>query len=375
MKKSQLIFIIAAALLLTSCGATAAETTTEQGNETTTAAVTTETTSDITISEPQPIGDYVLPLAPMYDTPAEENGLYETHVYFYGKVKEVGTDGGQRYAVISYDDTDWLVAVGDDTCMTEGELDKLSGKEIVVFGEYLGFSEKKKMPGIYADGYITDRFCPSGKTAMQYILDNASAFIDDESSKTEQTTAVTTTSAPETTSPVTTTTTSTTTTAATTTKKATEADIIDSSASGPNLGEANALKKALSYLKFTAFSYTGLIEQLEYEGYTTAEATYAVDNCGASWKEQALDKALSYLDFAAFSYTGLIEQLEYEGFTSSEATYGADNCGADWNEQAAKKAASYLSFMSLSRSGLIEQLEYEGFTHSQAVYGAEQNGY
>ena len=91
--------------------------------------------------------------------------------------------------------------------------------------------------------------------------------------------------------------------------------------------------------------------------------------------KNALTKAKSYLDFMAFSYSGLIDQLEFEGFSSSEAKYGADNCGADWNEQAAKKAASYLDFMSFSRSGLIEQLEFEGFTHSQAVYGVEAVGY
>lgn len=92
-------------------------------------------------------------------------------------------------------------------------------------------------------------------------------------------------------------------------------------------------------------------------------------------EENALKKAKSYLDLMPFSYSGLIEQLEYEGFTHSEAVYGADNCGADWYEQAVKKAADYLDLMAFSRSGLIEQLEYEGYTHEQAVYGVEQNGY
>lgn len=92
-------------------------------------------------------------------------------------------------------------------------------------------------------------------------------------------------------------------------------------------------------------------------------------------EKNALSKAKDYLDFTSFSYSGLIEQLEFEGFTHSEAVYGADNCGADWYEQAALKAADYLDFTSFSRSGLIEQLEFEGFTHEQAVYGAEQNGY
>ena len=75
---------------------------------------------------------------------------------------------------------------------------------------------------------------------------------------------------------------------------------------------------------------------------------------------------------SSFSYSGLIKQLEYEGFTSSEAQYGADNCGADWNMQAAKKAEEYLRYSSFSRSELIDQLVFEGFTQSQAEYGADK---
>lgn len=92
-------------------------------------------------------------------------------------------------------------------------------------------------------------------------------------------------------------------------------------------------------------------------------------------QKNAVKKAKSYLEFSAFSHDGLVEQLEYEQFSHEEAVYGADHCGADWKEQAVKKAKSYLDFSSFSRDGLIEQLEYEKFTHEQAVYGAEQNGY
>lgn len=145
--------------------------------------------------------------------------------------------------------------------------------------------------------------------------------------------------------------------------------------SNMTMGQKNALQSAKDYLAFSAFSYSGLIEQLEYEQYSHDDAVFAVDNCGADWFEQALESALSYLSFSAFSYTGLIEQLEYEGFTQEQATYAADNCNADWNEQAAKSAKSYLDFSSFSRAGLIEQLEYEGFTHEQAVYGVTANGY
>lgn len=137
----------------------------------------------------------------------------------------------------------------------------------------------------------------------------------------------------------------------------------------------NALSKARDYLDFTAFSYTGLIDQLEYEGYSAEACTYAADNCGADWNQQALEKAQSYLDFSAFSYSGLNDQLEYEGFTVEQTTYAVDNCGADWNEQAALKAQEYLDVMSFSRQGLIDQLIYEGFTTEQAEYGVSAVGY
>lgn len=145
--------------------------------------------------------------------------------------------------------------------------------------------------------------------------------------------------------------------------------------SGAKTGKEGALNKARSYLNTSAFSYTGLIEQLEYEGFSNSEATYGADNCGANWKEQALKKAKSYLNTSAFSESGLQEQLEYEGFTTEEAKYGVSNCGADWKQQASKKAASYLkSHSGWTRSELIDQLEYEGFTYDQALYGASQNG-
>lgn len=91
-------------------------------------------------------------------------------------------------------------------------------------------------------------------------------------------------------------------------------------------------------------------------------------------QQSALRKANNYLSFTSFSRIGLIHQLEFEGFSTADSTWAADNCGANWYEQAEKKAKSYLSFMSFSRSGLIEQLEFEGFTHDQAVHGVNSVG-
>ncbi len=149
----------------------------------------------------------------------------------------------------------------------------------------------------------------------------------------------------------------------------------DADQSSVTTGEKNALKSAKQYMEFTSFSYSGLIEQLEYEGFSSKEAKYGAEHCGADWKQQAVKSAKNYLEFTAFSYTGLIEQLEYEGYSSEEAKYGVDRSGADWNEQAAKSAKQYLEYSSFSKKGLIDQLVYEGFTNSQAEYGVSQNGY
>lgn len=72
--------------------------------------------------------------------------------------------------------------------------------------------------------------------------------------------------------------------------------------------------------------------------------------------------------FTSFSYTGLIKQLEFEQYSHEDAVFAVDNCGADWFEQAAATAADYLEFMSFSRGGLIQQLEFEGFTHGQVIH-------
>ncbi|MCR1839320.1 Ltp family lipoprotein [Murimonas intestini] len=101
----------------------------------------------------------------------------------------------------------------------------------------------------------------------------------------------------------------------------------------------------------------------------------ATDSQMTMSQKNALSKAKDYLNLTAFSYTGLIKQLEFEGFSNEDATYAADHCGADWNEQAAKKAQDYLDLTAFSRSGLIDQLVYEGFTNEQAEYGVSAVGY
>jgi len=91
-------------------------------------------------------------------------------------------------------------------------------------------------------------------------------------------------------------------------------------------------------------------------------------------QKNAVKKAKSYLGYTAFSHDGLVAQLEYEQFSHVDAVYGADNSGANWNEQAAKKAKSYMEYSAFSRGSLIEQLKHEKFTQEQAEFGANAVG-
>lgn len=95
---------------------------------------------------------------------------------------------------------------------------------------------------------------------------------------------------------------------------------------------------------------------------------------GTPGQQNALRKAEDYLDFTAFSYTGLIKQLEFEKFATADATWAADRVKVDWNEQAAKKAKDYLDMTSFSHGSLVDQLIFEGFTPAQAEFGATKAG-
>jgi len=97
--------------------------------------------------------------------------------------------------------------------------------------------------------------------------------------------------------------------------------------SDETLSQKNAVKKSENYLEYTAFSKSGLIEQLKFEGFSQEDAIYAVNKINADWKEQATNKAKSYLDYTSFSRSGLIEQLEFEGFSNEEATYAVNQIG------------------------------------------------
>lgn len=108
-------------------------------------------------------------------------------------------------------------------------------------------------------------------------------------------------------------------------------------------------------------------------GPISTEAPSAATNLTVS-QSNAVQKAIDYLSFSSFSKQGLIKQLEFEGFSSADAKFAVENIDVDWFAQAAKKAKDYLSFSSFSRKSLTDQLIFEGFTAEEAAYGVEQTG-
>ncbi len=97
-----------------------------------------------------------------------------------------------------------------------------------------------------------------------------------------------------------------------------------------------AVKRAEALLITGAYSEEGLVRQLESDsvGFTHDQALYAVSVVGEDkdWNKVAVDRAKAYLQVTAVTRLQLIEYLESEGFTSDQAIFGADNCGASWSD-------------------------------------------
>ena len=137
------------------------------------------------------------------------------------------------------------------------------------------------------------------------------------------------------------------------------------------LGCASILQENYTYDKQEENTYN--VDYNEEESLKEVEKTS--DSSLTIGQKNAVRSASDYLNSSSFSRQGLIHQLEYEKYSTEDATYAVDSLNVDWKEQAVKSASDYLNSSSFSRQGLIEQLQYEGFTYEEAVYGVEKNGY
>lgn len=238
-----------------------------------------------------------------FNSYASENGLDGTLIYIEGKLlsqTQLGRslDGTPTLALVveQEDGNKWCAGV-----TSECEIEEIKNKNVRIFGTYQGFSDRMKLPGISVVVKNTNDF----RKARIEIEENG-----------------------------------------------------------------NYIEVWNFYDNWTKLTTEGRNEENE-----ESEPQPQETPIPTTGQQNALKSAKEYLDISAFSYSGLVSQLEYEQYTHEEAVYAVDNCGADWNEQAARSAKEYLDIMSFSRGGLIEQLEFDGFTHEQAVYGVEQNGY
>lgn len=248
--------------------------------------------------------------ATIFSTRAAENGLSGTAYYVTGTVAELYTNGessptAKPYFTVSCDNGKIafvnMMDYADTSNYSEEEIESAKniyssgynndfpsvGQYVTVYGLYLGYSEVLKMPVLYYG---------LNEETQKILLQKDSQNTDSENSSNKDTDSL---------------------------NNSTETKEETSTTTGQN----NALKSAKEYLKTSAFSYSGLVEQLKYEGFSTDEATYAVDNCGADWNEQAAQAAQAYLDIMSFSRSELIDQLVYDGFSKDQAEYGVSAAG------------------------------------------------
>lgn len=116
-------------------------------------------------------------------------------------------------------------------------------------------------------------------------------------------------------------------------------------------------------------------EQAKKEAEAKAEEERKAKEIADKENANAINTAKRYLNYSGFSRQGLIKQLEFEGYPTESATYAVDNCDANWNEECAETAQNYLNYSSFSRDGLYQQLQFEGFTDEQIQYGLSAVGY
>ena len=129
----------------------------------------------------------------------------------------------------------------------------------------------------------------------------------------------------------------------------------------------------------------GTCDSLDGQGYCPgddpATAAAASAPAGTVSEQQALAAAEGYLNMGSgFSRQGLIDQLDSSagnGFSVADATWAVDHSDADWDAQAGEAAQGYMKLGGFSRDSLIAQLTSSSgsqFTEAQAEYAADKVG-
>jgi Host cell surface-exposed lipoprotein len=148
--------------------------------------------------------------------------------------------------------------------------------------------------------------------------------------------------------------------------------------------QQQAVDSAGDYLsEGQGFSKQGLLNQLTSSfgsGFSKSDAEFAINSLHPDWDAQAVDSAKGYLsEGQGFSEQGLLQQLTANagnGFTEAQAEYAINSLHPDWDAQAVDSAKGYLGDgEGFSRSSLIQQLTSSygaGFTEAQAEYAVNK---
>lgn len=87
---------------------------------------------------------------------------------------------------------------------------------------------------------------------------------------------------------------------------------------------------------------------IKVDGYSEDEASYAMQNCSINWKQEALENAKTSVSednggTRKFIGRSLAWGLQDYGYTSEEITYAMNNCGVNWKQDALNCANDFMS--------------------------------
>ncbi|MBQ7058828.1 MAG: hypothetical protein IJM83_05945 [Firmicutes bacterium] len=120
------------------------------------------------------------------------------------------------------------------------------------------------------------------------------------------------------------------------------------------------------------YSYVGLIDRMENEGYVYEDAVWAVDRIDADWYVDAVGYANYLLSQDNYTRGELWSDLSYAYFTDDQCDYGVANCSADWSYEALQMANSYLyEYAPCAPYDLKMQFMDGGWTQDEIDYAME----
>lgn len=136
------VFCILMCLMLIGCGNNDTQNSSPIGDE---ESITVEESSDTNES----ITGFEKADFDKYNSYASENGLGGKKIYIEGIVDEkVIIDDTIAFVLKQNSEDKWIITVGLFPIWSDEKIDEIMGKKIRVFGEYVGYSDKVKMPNI-----------------------------------------------------------------------------------------------------------------------------------------------------------------------------------------------------------------------------------